>query len=152
MTSKSASRIHKELEMLHKRPIKGVTILPVQDDLHSLDTIVHGADESLYKGGRFKVQLLITDQYPYEPPEVRFLTPIYHLNVCQKTGQVCLPFLMKDKWKPTYTFEHILQALYSLLIKPEEGNAFEHSLLNEFHNYSPKYNQKAMDSASKAKA
>ena len=36
--------------MLHKRPIKGVTILPVQDDLHSLDTIVHGADESLYKG------------------------------------------------------------------------------------------------------
>lgn len=138
--------------MLHKRPIKGVNVLPVGDDLHTLESIIHGPDESVYKGGMFKVQVLLTERYPYEPPEVRFLTPIYHLNVCPKTGQVCLPFLTKDSWKPTYTIEHILQALYSLLIKPEEGNAFEHSLLNEFHNYRSRYDSQARESASKAKA
>ena len=44
------SRIHKELDMLHKRPVNGVDILPVGDDLHTLEAIIHGADESVYKG------------------------------------------------------------------------------------------------------
>jgi ubiquitin-protein ligase len=62
MSTKSGNRIHKELDMLHKRPIKGVNVLPVGDDLHTLESIIHGPDESVYKGGMFKVQVLLT--YP----------------------------------------------------------------------------------------
>ncbi len=35
----------------------------------------------IYNQGAYRLQIKLTAQYPFWPPEVRFLTPIYHLNV-----------------------------------------------------------------------
>ena len=45
------------------------------------------------------------------------------------------------------SLEHVLQALVAILIRPEETNAMDHVLLNNFHNYRWRYDDNAKKSA-----
>jgi ubiquitin-protein ligase len=38
-------------------------------------------ESNIYKGSAFRIEMKLTLQYPQQPPEVRFLTPVYHPNV-----------------------------------------------------------------------
>ena len=80
---------------------------------------------------------------------MHFVSPIpYHLNVSQRTGQVCLGVLGVDKWEPAYmSIEHILQALVAILIRPEVSSAIDHELLNNYHNFPSRYAMHAATSA-----
>lgn len=37
----------------------------------------------IYNQGSYEIEMKITSKFPAEPPEVRFLTPIYHPNVAR---------------------------------------------------------------------
>jgi ubiquitin-protein ligase len=37
----------------------------------------------IYRERSFRIELKLTKTFPMDPPEVKFLTPIYHLNVGQ---------------------------------------------------------------------
>jgi ubiquitin-protein ligase len=37
----------------------------------------------IFKESAFQIEIKLTSNYPIEPPEVRFLTPIYHPNIDQ---------------------------------------------------------------------
>ena len=72
----------------------------------------------------------------------------YHLNISQSTGQVCLGLLGDDKWEPSFmSLEHVLQALVSILIRPEVSSAMDHELLNNYHNFPSDYAIHAKTSA-----
>ena len=74
----------------------------------------------------------------------------YHLNVSQRSGQVCLGLLGQDKWEPSLSIEHILQGLIAILIRPETSGAMEHDLLNNYHNFTSVYKRSARQSAQAA--
>jgi len=38
-------------------------------------------ESNIYNESAFRIEMKLTLQYPREPPEVRFLTPVYHPNV-----------------------------------------------------------------------
>jgi hypothetical protein len=40
-------------------------------------------DSEIYREGAYKIEMKLLPTYPFDPPEVRFLTPIYHPNVGQ---------------------------------------------------------------------
>lgn len=70
-------------------------------------------------------------QQQYDPPHVRFATPIYHPNVNDK-GEVCLSILFKtcswDRgWSPALSVSSVLLSLLVLLAEPNT----EHSLRPE---------------------
>ena len=37
--------------------------------------------DSLYSGGLFFLQIIFPNDYPNSAPEIKFITPIYHINV-----------------------------------------------------------------------
>ncbi|CAF2757834.1 unnamed protein product [Rotaria sp. Silwood2] len=40
-------------------------------------------DSEVFREGSFQIEIKLTPTYPFDPPEVRLLTPIYHPNVGQ---------------------------------------------------------------------
>ncbi|XP_020608666.1 ubiquitin-conjugating enzyme E2-17 kDa-like isoform X1 [Orbicella faveolata] len=145
------SRVQKELKQLQSLKPHGIKVTLPSDSLQVWEAVVPGSEESLYKGGRFKVQVYLPENYPLGPPTVRFLSPIYHLNVCPATGHVCLGFLSEETWLPTRCVQEVLSALFALLIRPEPEIAADQTLLNMYNQNRTVYEEKARKSAQEAK-
>ena len=77
---------------------------------------MYGPPDTIYEGGYFLIKIDFTEDYPIEKPEVRFKTKIYHTNVRQDDGHVCISTLNnwnKNEKKPTMKI--VLEDIYSLL-------------------------------------
>lgn len=113
----SLKRLNREYRHILKEPIENIEIsFPDDSNLLVWEAILIGPTETPYEGGRFKIQLMFDDEYPHSPPEVKFLTKIYHPNV-NNTGQICLNILRND-WKPTLSARTVLLSISSLLGSP----------------------------------
>lgn len=113
----SIKRLTREYRHIFKEPIENISIsFPNDEDLLHWEAIIDGPSETPYQGGKFKIQMKFDDEYPHSPPEVKFLTKIYHPNV-NSSGQICLNILRND-WKPTLSARTILLSISSLLASP----------------------------------
>ncbi len=81
------------------------------------------------KGGHYRNQTIILELkpkhpthqfgYPYKPPLIRLLTPVFHTNV-SSSGTICVDFIYNShKWMPTYGFLSIVTAIILLFDEPE---------------------------------
>ena len=62
--------------------------------------------------------IVIPDNYPFQPVKMKFITKVYHPNVSSASGAICLDIL-KDAWSPVLTLKSTLISLQSLLCSPE---------------------------------
>ena len=86
----------------------------------------HRLVETPFHGGLFRCKLVIDADFPAKPPKGYFLTKIFHPNVSQPNGDICVNTLKRD-WNPAkWSLSHILQTIKCLLIVP-----FPESSLNE---------------------
>lgn len=56
-------------------------------------------DNPPYDKGAFRIEIIFPTEYPFKPPKITFKTKIYHPNIDEK-GQVCLPVISAENWKP----------------------------------------------------
>ena len=56
-------------------------------------------EQAPYNKAAFRIEIVYPAEYPFRPPKITFKTKIYHPNVDEK-GQVCLPIISADNWKP----------------------------------------------------
>ncbi|EJK43673.1 hypothetical protein THAOC_37858, partial [Thalassiosira oceanica] len=69
----------------HPAPDDNCTLYP----RHLIGSIT-GPEGTAYEGGVFEVDILISKEYPFEPPKMKFTTKIWHPNVSSQTGAICL--------------------------------------------------------------
>lgn len=75
-------RISHEVKEFEKRPPWGISIRPEKEDVYDVLLVcLQGPKGSPYEGGTFKVTVTIPDTYPFEPPLLKFTTPVYHPNI-----------------------------------------------------------------------
>lgn len=112
-------RIAKELEECRQDTQSGVSLqLNNENDLTHLTGFFKGPPETPYQNGVFQVDIKIPNEYPFKPPQMRFITKVYHPNISSVTGAICLDIL-KDAWTPILTLKSSLISLQSLLQSPE---------------------------------
>ncbi|XP_012314898.1 ubiquitin-conjugating enzyme E2 T isoform X2 [Aotus nancymaae] len=87
-----ASRLKRELHMLATEPPPGITCWQDKDQMDDLRAQILGGANTPYEKGVFKLEVTIPERYPFEPPQIRFLTPIYHPNI-DSAGRICLDVL-----------------------------------------------------------
>ncbi|XBW36211.1 hypothetical protein QEN19_001791 [Hanseniaspora menglaensis] len=110
-------RIIKETKNLILDPVPGMkTDIPDEDNLRYLSVEMEGPGNSPYQGGVFNLELYLPEDYPMEPPKIRFLTPVYHPNI-DKLGRICLDVL-KDHWSPAFQIRTVLLSIQQLLDTP----------------------------------
>lgn len=77
------------------------------DDLTQLTVFITGPTGTPYSQGLWKLSLKIPESYPVAPPKATFRTRIWHPNVEENTGSVCVDTLKKD-WQPHLTLRDVL--------------------------------------------
>ncbi|KAE8390558.1 ubiquitin-conjugating enzyme/RWD-like protein [Aspergillus alliaceus] len=92
------------------------------DDLTQLTTLLAGPQGTPYSQGLWRVHLKMPDDYPKSPPKATFKTRIWHPNVEESTGAVCVDTLKRD-WKATLTLKDVLVTISCLLIYPNPDSA-----------------------------
>ena len=80
--------------------------------------------------GAFIIDLVFPPEYPFKPPKVSFRTKIYHPNIDEK-GQVCLPIVAAENWKPATKTEQVIQSLVGLVNDPEPDHPLRADLAGE---------------------
>ncbi|XP_067681674.1 ubiquitin-conjugating enzyme E2 L3-like [Haliotis asinina] len=88
-------------------------------------------DEPPYCKGAFKIVINFPAEYPFKPPKLTFKTKIYHPNVDEK-GQVCLPIISPENWKPATKTEQVLKSLVKIVQEPEPEHPLRADIAEEY--------------------
>lgn len=131
--------------MLLQSPPHGISCYPVADNITQFEAKIMGAENTPYYGGIFKVLIDLPERYPFEPPKVQFVTPIYHPNI-DSAGRICMDTLKmppKGAWKPIMNIEGVLQQLQMLMAEPNPDDALMADIALEFKHNPEFFRQKA---------
>ena len=124
MQKSGRDRIIEEFNDLSKNPITniGLTVgLFDYNDPTKWRVTIAGPKDTSYKDGFFNILVDFPPEYPQKPPEVCFLTPIYHVNInycapsspgAESLGHVCISTL--NWWKPEFRMRELFTNIFAL--------------------------------------
>uniref|UniRef100_F7E3Q2 Ubiquitin-conjugating enzyme E2 T n=1 Tax=Equus caballus TaxID=9796 RepID=F7E3Q2_HORSE len=148
-----ASRLKRELNLLATEPPPGITCWQDKDQMgdlrarryrivplmgHDPPEEIVGGTNTPYEKGVFKLEVIVPERYPFEPPQIRFLTPIYHPNI-DSAGRICLDVLKlppKGAWRPSLNIATVLTSIQLLMSEPNPDDPLMADISSEF-----KYNK-----------
>lgn len=136
-------RVKKEAaELLNDSDSAGVTAKPVGEDMKHWKGTIHGPKDTPYDGGTFVIDIVLTSNYPFEPPKMKFDTKVWHPNVSSQTGAICLDILKKE-WSPALTIKTALISVQALLAAPEPDDPQDGVVANEYKSDHEKWKKTA---------
>lgn len=103
---------------------------------------VQGPPETPFEGGTYRVDIIVPDSYPFNPPKVRFLTKIWHPNISSVTGAICLDIL-RDQWAAAMTLRTVLLSLQALLQAAEPDDPQDAVVARQYKDDQPAYDTTA---------
>ena len=138
---KAMEIIRKEFIDLNNNPIAnigGSVGLVDENDYFEWQCSLMGPKDTSYAGGVFFLKIKFPDNYPNKPPEVAFITPIYHINVnpnktynsTEPLGHVCISTL--NWWKPTSKIREVLSDIFALFYMANPDSPYGLDRANEF--------------------
>ncbi|KAL4942329.1 ubiquitin-conjugating enzyme/RWD-like protein [Aspergillus oleicola] len=95
---------------------------PASDDITQLLILLAGPQGTPYSQGLWRLHLKLPEDYPKSPPKATFKTRIWHPNVEESSGAVCVDTLKRD-WKSCLTLRDVLVTVSCLLIYPNPDSA-----------------------------
>ncbi|XP_013870553.1 ubiquitin-conjugating enzyme E2 L3 [Austrofundulus limnaeus] len=127
----STRRLGKELEDIRRSGMEHFRNIQVDESnlLNWQGLIV--PDRPPYDKGAFRIEIAFPAEYPFKPPKITFKTKIYHPNIDEK-GQVCLPIISVENWKPATRTIQVIQCLISLVHTPQPEHPLRADLAEEY--------------------
>ena len=90
---------------------------------------VSGPQNTVFEDGVFIARLTFPQDYPLNPPKMKFLSKIFHPNI-YPDGRVCISILhapgddplgyekSSERWSPVQSVEKVLLSVMSMLAEP----------------------------------
>lgn len=89
MASTARRRLLRDMQTIKADKDEGFAAVPFEDNLMVWSAVIYGPDDTIWEGGTFKLQIQFTEEYPKQPPNVVFKTPMFHPNI-YNDGKICL--------------------------------------------------------------
>ena len=146
---KAMNRIKIEFDDINNNPLGeiGVTIgLNDENNIFRWSATLQGPKDTGYKGGIFLLDIKFPEDYPESPPEILFVTPIYHLNINSSSqtgisvGKVYCNSL--NNWKNYFTIRKIFPEIFVLLYRNNPDCGYDSEKNKEFRLNRPLFEQK----------
>lgn len=117
-------------QLARMKPSEQFTIVPkIPGDMKSFYILLHPTSGH-YINQRHVLEFQtvygneVVYYFPFQPPNVKFLTPIYHTNI-SKAGSICVDILNQPaQWSPQYTIETVMISIIALLDDPNTSSAY----------------------------
>ena len=146
---KAMNRIKIEFNDINNNPLGeiGVTIgLNDENNIFRWSATLQGPRDTGYGGGLFLLDIKFPEDYPESPPEILFVTPIYHLNINSSSqtgisvGKVYCNSL--NNWKNYFTIRKIFPEIFILLYRNNPDCGYDSEKNKEFRLNRPLFEQK----------
>ena len=85
-----------------------------------INATIIGPKNTPFYGGFYKLKIEFPSNYPKSSPKIYFVTKIFHPNV-YSDGKICIDVI--NNWDSNYSIIDILDAVYILLLYPNEDSA-----------------------------
>eukprot|EP01126_Amoeba_proteus_P060701 TRINITY_DN8060_c0_g1_i2.p1 TRINITY_DN8060_c0_g1~~TRINITY_DN8060_c0_g1_i2.p1 ORF type:complete len:394 (+),score=59.16 TRINITY_DN8060_c0_g1_i2:231-1412(+) len=137
----SIKRIMHELKSCTLSPPTPFEVFALENNISLWKIIYHGEHNTPYAGHSWLLFCTFGDSYPSVPPDLRFITPIYHLNVSLE-GKICHG-IFGDDWNPDTTMHDLFYLVSNVMKIPNTLNSLDSLKLSLYNEDKNKYLQQA---------
>ncbi|RZC47165.1 hypothetical protein C5167_040117 [Papaver somniferum] len=117
----------------------------VDDSVTQFFVEFNGPPDSLYSGGVWRVRVELPDAYQYKSPSIGFINRIYHPNIDEMSGSVCLD-VINQTWSPMFDLVNIFEVfLPQLLLYPNPADPLNGEAAALMMRDRPVYEQKVKE-------
>lgn len=88
----------------------------VNDNMQEFYVRFKGPAETPFENGVWKVHVELPDQYPYKSPSIGFVNRIFHPNIDELSGSVCLD-VINQTWSPMFDMINIFEVFLPQLLR-----------------------------------
>jgi len=110
----------RDFKRMQSDPPAGVSASPISENVMTWNAVIIGPADTPFEDGTFKLVMQFDENYPNKPPQVKFISKMFHPNV-YASGDLCLDIL-QNRWSPTYDVAAILTSIQSLLNDPNNAS------------------------------
>lgn len=109
--------------------------------MNEFHVLLQGPSDSLYEGGVWKVRVELPDDYPYKSPSIGFVNKIFHPNIDEHSGSVCLD-VINQTWSPMFSIYNVFDTfLPQLLSYPNAADPLNGTASNLYHHNREQYDE-----------